>query len=172
MGDKVHSLTEEIIYNFSYFLFCFVSNQKESLFEKLNMPNKRRRNLLRVCVRVCVYAWERDLEALVEARLGSVEILEDLGVRVIDVALEMVEAWRGKVLEIGDAAQGFRSRRQRGVLVDLRGRGRSLLVDEDSWSRRVVRKRRSPHWQWRFQKLRYWGPAVHFLLHLSVSFSH
>ena len=47
---------------------------------------------------------DSDLEALVEARVGSLEILDDLRVRVFDVALEMVEARRGEVFEIGDGA--------------------------------------------------------------------
>ena len=47
---------------------------------------------------------DSDLEALVEARVGSLEILDDLRVRVFDMALEMVEARRGEVFEIGDGA--------------------------------------------------------------------
>ena len=47
---------------------------------------------------------DSDLEALVEARVGSLEIPDYLRVRVFDVALEMVEARRGEVFEIGDGA--------------------------------------------------------------------
>jgi hypothetical protein len=38
------------------------------------------------------YWRETDLKALVEARLGSLKVLEDLGVRTVNVALEMIEA--------------------------------------------------------------------------------
>ena len=80
------------IQNFFFNFILFFLYIQESVWQMRKRKKRREKRI------------DSDLEALVEARVGSLEILDDLRVRVFDVALEMIEARRGEVFEIGDGA--------------------------------------------------------------------
>ena len=86
--NQKSSNIQNFFFNFIY-LFLYI---QESVWQMRKRKKRREKRI------------DSDLEALVEARVGSLEILDDLRVRVFDVALEMVEARRGEVFEIGDGA--------------------------------------------------------------------
>lgn len=107
---------------------------------------------------------EKDLKALVEARMSRIAILEDLSVRAIDVKLEILEARGSEVLQIGDRSQAVGvGQRLRGCRRWRSDDGRSsdschllgalvAVVENRRFGRRLVRRRRRRHSRWRFEK--------------------
>ena len=94
IGERNSKYKNQKSSNIQYFFSSFFKKIyiQESVWQMRKRKKRREKRI------------DSDLEALVEARVGSLEILDDLRVRVFDVALEMVEARRGEVFEIGDGA--------------------------------------------------------------------
>lgn len=86
LGAQRALLNSESYNNYQFSRTIFSATKQVALNKTQNAYQRKRINYYRK------RKIERNLEALVEARLRRGELLKDLGVRAIDVALEIVEA--------------------------------------------------------------------------------